>query len=169
MSRRSTKDEAYMSQALMQAMQSKDTSTTVGCCLVNRHNLVIGTGYNGMARGINDDVPARHERPEKYAWMAHAEENTLNMCLSDAIGGTIYVSGLPPCPQCARMMIQRGVARVVHWPMRKGSSWEKPCAIAREMLLEAGVKVEVFQGGLTHIVIRLEQLIAELAAHRSGA
>lgn len=163
---RFTRDESYMAIALMASLRSKDRSTQVGCCLVDQHDVVAGTGYNGMPRGVNDEIEARHERPLKYEWFAHAEENALNMSPRDMHGGVLYVSGLPPCPKCARMMVQRGVIRVVHWPINPLSKWAGPCKIAREMLTEVGIKVEVFQGDLSPLTGAAWRWLSELEAAR---
>jgi len=58
-------------------MRSKDKSTHVGAVVVDDLNIVRSMGYNSFVRGINDDVPERQERPEKYFWFEHAERNAI--------------------------------------------------------------------------------------------
>jgi dCMP deaminase len=47
------------------AAKSKDGSTKVGCAVIGPDNEIRSTGYNSFPRGINDNIPERHERPEK--------------------------------------------------------------------------------------------------------
>jgi dCMP deaminase len=108
-------DEYFMKQAELVASKSKDTSTKVGAVLT-RHNNGFSTGYNGFPRGVNDNIPERHERPAKYDWTVHSELN----CLLNAgregfstYGTTMYVT-LHPCKECAKAIVQAGVKRVVY-------------------------------------------------------
>jgi len=94
------------------ATWSKDESTQVGSLIVDENRIPDGWGYNGMPRGVDDAVPARHERPEKYFWMEHAERNAIDNSKGDLHGSTIYVTH-HPCSGCARAIIQNGIARVV--------------------------------------------------------
>ena len=56
------------------ATWSKDPSTKVGAVAVAPSKQILETGFNGIPRGVQD-LPERMERPEKYLWTAHAEEN----------------------------------------------------------------------------------------------
>lgn len=109
-------DKRYLRMALNVAEWSKDTSTKVGCLLVHENDgTPLTFAYNGMPRGVNDDVPERHVRPEKYKWMTHAERNAIANCSRRGIatlGSTAYVT-LMPCGVCAGELIQAGVKRVV--------------------------------------------------------
>jgi len=48
-------DEYFMGVASLSARRSKDPSTQVGACIVDNDNRIVGTGYNGMPKGCNDD------------------------------------------------------------------------------------------------------------------
>jgi dCMP deaminase len=49
----------------------------------------------------------------KYPYVVHAEVNAiLNKCSKDVRGATLYVA-LFPCNECAKMIIQAGIAQVV--------------------------------------------------------
>jgi dCMP deaminase len=65
---------------------------------------------------MNSDLhPERLERPEKYHWMVHAEANSVANAARNGValkGGTVYSSFLP-CADCARLIVQSGVVRVV--------------------------------------------------------
>jgi len=103
-----------MRQAELVASKSKDTSTKVGAVLV-RHNNAFSTGYNGFPRGVNDNIPERHERPAKYDWVVHSEVNAILNAAREGFmtyGSTMYVT-LHPCKECAKAIVQAGVKEVV--------------------------------------------------------
>ncbi|CAM9472603.1 unnamed protein product, partial [Choristocarpus tenellus] len=50
-----TWDDYFMSVAFLSAMRSKDPSTQVGACIVNREKRIVGIGYNGFPMGCSDD------------------------------------------------------------------------------------------------------------------
>lgn len=107
-----------MAVAQLAAKRSKDPSTQVGACIVNRDNKIVATGYNGMPNGVQDDsVPWTKEGPfleTKYAYVVHAELNAiLNSVLTDQTGCRIYVS-LFPCNECAKAIIQSGIRHVIY-------------------------------------------------------
>ena len=145
-------DEYFLKMAQLVSERSKDRSTQVGAVLVGQHHEVRGTGYNGFPRGVNDDVDARHERPEKYLWTAHAERNAIDSaCLSGTHteGCTLYINfSLYPCPDCMRGIIQSGIVRVVGVKNKpftgKGNFWLDSFKVSKEMAEEAGIEcVEV--------------------------
>jgi len=70
-------DARFMNLARHISEWSKDRSTKVGVVIVGPENEVRALGYNGFPRGIDDDAPDRHERPEKYLWVEHAERNAI--------------------------------------------------------------------------------------------
>lgn len=55
--------EDYMAAARSEANKSKDNETKVGAVIVNIKNKIIGTGYNCMPMGRNDDN-------ENFPWLA---------------------------------------------------------------------------------------------------
>ena len=99
-------DDYFMAVAFLSAQRSKDPSTQVGACIVNKQKRIIGIGYNGFPKGCSDDVlpwarvpPANGggELDTKYPYVTHAEVNAiLNKCSADVAGATIYVA-LFPC------------------------------------------------------------------------
>lgn len=93
---------------------SKDPSTQVGAVLIHEPTrTVVSVGYNGFARGINDDNRLS-DRDVKYDIIIHAEENCLLYASRidlDECG--IYVHPFPPCSKCMAKLIQRGIRKVV--------------------------------------------------------
>lgn len=131
------------------AKWSKDKSTQVGAVVLMEDGTPLTFAYNGFARGVNDDVPERHERPEKYKWTSHAEENAIaNLARTgqQAMGATLYVTHFP-CAGCARKIIQAGIKRVVvdASSMTEDfvSRWTDDMNCSKVMFAECGVEVIV--------------------------
>ncbi|MDI9497642.1 MAG: dCMP deaminase family protein [Bacillota bacterium] len=111
-------DEYFMGVALLAAMRSKDPNTQVGACIVNRDRRILSTGYNGLPRGLSDDdFPWSRDGAwldTKYPFVCHAELNAiLNNPGTSLAGATIYTA-LFPCNECAKAIIQAGLAEVVY-------------------------------------------------------
>ena len=156
MTKRETWDEYSMGMARRAGARSKDRSTKVGAVAVGPDKEIKLTAYKGFARGVADDVEARHRRPAKYLWTAHGEENIISTAARVGVslrGCSIYVvcepEPLPPCAPCARMMIQAGIVKVVYERAKQPDNpkilarWSRSCKVALEMLAEAGVVVVV--------------------------
>jgi dCMP deaminase len=142
-------DEYFMKQAELVASKSKDTSTKVGAVLV-RHNNAFSTGYNGFPRGVNDNIPERHERPAKYDWVVHSEVNAILNAAREGFmtyGSTMYVT-LHPCKECAKAIAQAGVKEVV---FLSDDNPRFDFSLAKVILNEAGVYVRRF-GEVTELM-----------------
>ena len=73
----------FMEVARLIATWSKDPNTKTGAIVVGPDREIRATGYNGLVRGVNDDIPERMERPTKYDFFEHAERNAVyNACLT---------------------------------------------------------------------------------------
>ena len=124
------------------ALKSKDT-TKVGAVAVGKSKNILETGFNGIPRGVVD-LPERMERPQKYLWTGHAEENLVaHAARSRLEGSTVFVTHIC-CARCARMLINAGVARVVYGTsaFAQGSAIVDEISVAKQMFLEAGVVCE---------------------------
>ena len=111
-------EEYFMGVALLSAKRSKDPSTQVGACVVNEDKRIIGIGYNGFPTGCQDDdfpwgKSSDNELETKYPYVVHAEPNAILNCTSSLKGATLYVT-LFPCNECAKLIIQSGIKRVVY-------------------------------------------------------
>ena len=111
-------DEYFMGVALLSAQRSKDPSTQVGACIVDKRNKIVGVGYNGFPTGCSDeDLPWAREGDfldTKYPYVCHAELNAvLNSIKGDLHDCRIYVA-LFPCNECAKVVIQSGIREVVY-------------------------------------------------------
>jgi dCMP deaminase len=110
-------NEYFMEIALLSAKRSKDPSTQVGACIVNDENKIVGIGYNGLPNGISDDDLTWERNgcflDTKYAYVCHAEMNAIMNCTQLPKGCTIYVT-LFPCNECAKLIIQSGIKKVIY-------------------------------------------------------
>lgn len=138
-------DIYFINLALLVSTRSKDPSTQVGAVLV-KDKRIISTGYNGFPQGVNDNKMERFERPLKYIWTIHAEEN----CILNAVrfgikvDGAILYTTLHPCIECAKSIIQSGVIAVVTKNCdydKFPESWKDNFKQAAEMLRSSGVLI----------------------------
>ena len=111
-------DDYFMGISLLSAMRSKDPSTQVGACIVDKDNRIVSIGYNGFVNGCSDeDFPWSREGEfleTKYPYVVHAEPNAkLNARGKSLEGCRIYVN-LFPCHDCARTIIQSGIKKVYY-------------------------------------------------------
>lgn len=129
----------FMELAQHVATRSKDPNTKVGCVVVTADKVVAATGYNGLPSGV-EDRPERMERPAKYLWTAHAEENAV--ALAAKVGaklsnGIAYVTH-QPCSRCARTLIQAGI-KELYIGSGKTSMPQEEFDVSSQMFNEAGV------------------------------
>lgn len=123
------------------AKWSKDPSTKVGCVIIGERSEIRSTGYNGLPRGVRDSAD-RMERPAKYLWTSHAEENAVAQAALIGVslsGCTAYVTH-QPCSRCARTLIQAGISVVIFDEAGATNMPSEEFAIARQMFVEAGVE-----------------------------
>lgn len=136
-------DDTFIELTQVLAKRSKDTSTKVGAVIVGRNREIRSTGYNGMPRGVNDDVAERYERPLKYKWFEHAERNAIYNAARVGIPVekcTMYVA-LYPCTDCARAIIQAGISWVVVADFVVPERWWADACQSAIMFREGGVAV----------------------------
>lgn len=146
-------DDYFMTMVYLAAMRSKDESSHLGAVIVDDHNVVMSMGYNSFVRGINDDVPERQVRPEKYFWFEHAERNAVYNTDRDLRGCRMYTNGVP-CMDCARAVVQVGIKEVIvdkAWDDENADIWAENAKRSAEMFKEAGVKVRQWEGKLVKI------------------
>lgn len=126
------------------AQLSKDRSTKVGAIALGPSGEIRAMGYNGFPRGCDDSVEARHVRPEKYFWTEHAERNLVFNAARVGVpleGCTLIVSGLYPCMDCARAIVQSGIREVIAPSVDTDPRWADHAKRSRELFTECGVTV----------------------------
>ena len=142
-------DEYFMGVDILAAQRSKDPSTQVGACIVDASNRILSTGYNGFPYGCDDDDYSWERQGEslidtKYPYVVHAELNAiLNAHGTSLANSTIYVD-LFPCNECAKAIIQCGIAEVVYLSDKYGE--QDLYKASRKMLTSAGIKLRQMDG-----------------------
>lgn len=131
-------EEYFMGIASLSDKRSKDPSTQVGACIINQDKKIVGTGYNGMPKGLDDKFPWTKEGTfTKYKFVVHAELNAILNSTRDLKGCTIYTT-LFPCSECAKAIVQSGITEVVFLSDEKNGTDDN---IAAKYLLDVcGIK-----------------------------
>lgn len=121
---------------------SKDPSTKVGSILV-RDNIVLGMGFNGFPRGMEDKPEYYENREEKYSRIVHGEINALIFSNEKPLFSTLYNWPFLPCDRCAIQLIQAGVTKFVapEPTADQASRWESMFVKTRQYAKECGVIV----------------------------
>ena len=147
-------DECFMSMAFLAAMKSKDERTQIGAVIVDKKHRLVSQGFNGLPMDVNDNVPERQIRPEKYFWFEHAERNAIYNAKRDLEGCIMYTNGVP-CADCARACIQAGIKEIVvhkQWNLENiNGDWNRSCTVGQQMLEEAGIKIREYNGKIVNI------------------
>lgn len=141
-----TWDEYFMAVAKLAGMRSKDPNTQVGACIVSKDNKILSMGYNGFPAGCSDDefpwARAGEKVDTKYAYVTHAELNSILNYRGNLEGAKLYVS-LFPCNECAKAIIQSGIKTVVYGDNKYDGT---PSIIAsKRMFKAAGVEFYAYQ------------------------
>ena len=137
-----TWEEYFMSIAHVSAKRSKDPSRHVGCCIIDPlTNKILSIGYNGFPIGCCDTKLPWGKNGDwletKYPYVVHAEANAVVNSNCSLKGSTAYVT-LYPCNECAKLLIQAGVKKIVY----ETASNTKAEIAASTMFTLSGVTVE---------------------------
>ena len=135
----------FMQQAQIMSTRSKDPSTKVGCIIVSQDGYVISEGYNGFPRGIADTEERLNDRTQKYPRIVHGEANAvINACRNGTKieDGVVFVTQ-PPCPDCAKMLVQSGISQIYYIDLDKSkknvAGWRDMLTFSFDMFKEAGI------------------------------
>lgn len=135
-----TWDRDYVDLAMWWAdRKSKDPSTKVGAIIARSDRTILSMGYNGFPRGVFDTPERYNDRELKYKLVVHAEANAILAAGTIPSACTLY-STLFPCNECAKMIIQAGIKRVISPLTITGHRWSDSHNIACMMFAEAGVE-----------------------------
>ena len=139
-------DEYFMGLAILSGKRSKDPSTQVGACIVDKNNRILSIGYNGLPRGLSDDEISWKTEGDiseiRDPYICHAEINAiLNFRGTTLESSTIYVD-LFPCYECTKAIIQAGINQIVYYRLRNPESEKHK--IALKMLNSCGVKIRKY-------------------------
>lgn len=129
------------------AAKSKDPSTQCGAVIADPKQRLVSVGYNGFARGVVDSPERYADRSTKLRMVIHAETNALLFAQRDLEGCTLYTWPFQPCAQCAALVIQAGIVRVVAPPPSADilGRWALDIDLAQQMFREAGVLLDLME------------------------
>ena len=109
----------------------------VGALLV-KNKMIISDGYNGTPSGFENNCEDEENHSKPY--VLHAEANAITKVArsnNSSDGATLYVTA-SPCIECAKLIIQAGIKRVVY-----GEEYRLMDGI--ELLKRAGIEVVFMQ------------------------
>jgi len=134
-------DECFMRIANVIAQRSKDPSTQSGAVVVDENNIVVGLGYNGFPRGVNNDKFPWDQKGDfldiKYTYVCHGEENAVYNSNNSTKDCKIY-STLFPCNECTKTIIQNGIKEIIFESDKYHDT--DICIASRRMLDAADIK-----------------------------
>ena len=127
-------DERYLRMARVWAENSYCVRRKVGALIV-KDKMIISDGYNGTPSGFENICEDDNNVSKPY--VLHAEANALTKVArshNSSDGATLYVTA-SPCMECAKLIIQSGIKRVVY-----GEKYRIMDGV--ELLERAGIAVE---------------------------
>ena len=112
-SKKAALDCRYARMAQIWAENSYCVRRKVGA-LVVKDNMIISDGYNGTPTGFENVCEDENNISKPY--VLHAEANAITKLArssNSSEGATLYVTATP-CIECAKLIIQSGIKRVIY-------------------------------------------------------
>jgi dCMP deaminase len=106
-------DRRYLKMAKVWAENSYCRRRQVGALIV-KERMIISDGYNGTPSGFENNCEDTTGRT--FPYVLHAEANAITKVAksnNSSEGATLYVTS-SPCVECAKLIIQAGIRRVVY-------------------------------------------------------
>lgn len=106
-------DSRYMRMARIWAENSYCVRRKVGALIV-KDKMIISDGYNGTPSGFENICEDEDNVTKPY--VLHAEANAITKIArsnNSSAGATLYVTDCP-CIECAKLIIQAGIRRLVY-------------------------------------------------------
>ncbi len=106
-------DRRYLEMAQIWSKNSYCVRRQVGALIV-KGRMIISDGYNGTPSGFENIC--EDEEGKTKAYVLHAEANAITKVAksnNSSDGATLYVTA-SPCVECAKLIIQAGIKRVVY-------------------------------------------------------
>ena len=127
-------DNRYLRMACIWSENSYCKRRQVGALIV-KDNMIISDGYNGTPSGFENICEDDNDVTLPY--VLHAEANAITKIArsgNNSQDSTLYVTD-SPCIECAKLIIQAGIKRVVY---------KRACRLTDggDLLLKAGIEVE---------------------------
>ena len=127
-------DRSYLEMASVWAKNSYCTRRQVGAILV-KDRMIISDGYNGTPSGFENVCEDENGVTKPY--VLHAEANAITKVAksgNSSEGATLYITD-SPCMECAKLIIQAGIKRVVY-------AREYRITDGADLLRRAGIQVD---------------------------
>ena len=127
-------DHSYLKMAAIWAQNSYCKRRQVGAHIV-KDRMIISDGYNGTPSGFENICEDENGVTKPY--VLHAEANAITKVAksgNSSQGSTLYVTA-SPCLECAKLIIQAGITRVVYRD-------EYRLTDGVDLLRKAGIEVE---------------------------
>jgi dCMP deaminase len=106
-------DKRYLRMAAIWAENSYCKRRRVGALIV-KDKMIISDGYNGTPAGFENICEDENGVTKPYVLHAEANAITKIACSNNnSKGSTLYVTA-SPCIECAKLIIQAGIKRVVY-------------------------------------------------------
>jgi dCMP deaminase len=105
-------DIRYLEMARIWATNSYCKRRQVGALIV-KDRMIISDGYNGTPSGFENECEDENDHTKPY--VLHAEANAISKVAksnNSSEGATLYITA-SPCLECAKLIIQAGIIRVV--------------------------------------------------------
>ena len=129
-------DQSYIAMAGVWAQNSYCKRRQVGALLV-KDRMIISDGYNGTPAGFENVCEDENGVTKPY--VLHAEANAITKVAkssNSSEGATLYITD-SPCMECAKLIIQAGIKRVVY-------AREYRIIDGVDLLRRAGIEVEKY-------------------------
>ena len=137
MASQSKLDEAYLDICKTWSKLSYAKRKKVGCIIV-KDGAIISDGYNGTPKGFDNVCEIEYNGNLKTKdEVLHAESNAITKLAKStqsSVGATMYIT-ISPCIDCAKLIIQSGISRVVYKDFYRNDKGIK-------LLKQAKIKVE---------------------------
>ena len=117
---RPNKTTYFLAMAKLVSTRGTCARRRVGCILVDKHGLVLATGYNGNGRGQGHciDTPcegANYKSGEglEKCEAIHAEQNAILQCKNTEHIEKAYIT-LSPCVTCVKLLLNTSCKEIVY-------------------------------------------------------
>jgi dCMP deaminase len=138
-------DARFVGMAFFVASWSKDPDRKSGAILVSPDFRKVSVGFNGLPKGVLDSQDRLTDRKLKNKMTVHAELNAIFNSGFAPAGCTLY-STYFPCHECAKGIIQTGVARLVSpRPEFEHPRWGESWDLSMMMITEASLQIDFFR------------------------
>ena len=139
--------EALVDLAIATARKSPSRPRKVGAVLVLDGGVTTLAACNDFPAGVRD-LEARHVHPDRLLWIEHAERNAIFAAARAGMStaGATLVATFHPCAECARAIVQSGIATLYTLaPDFDDPLWGPGFHCSRDILEEGGVRVVYLQ------------------------